>query len=34
MIDRLKNAATSPAPAPVAEAPVTTAGFKEWFNRF
>ena len=46
MIDKLKNAATSPAlapaptpalastPAPVAEAPVTTAGFKEWFNRF
>ena len=46
MIDKLKNAATSPAlapaptpalastPAPVAESHATTSGFKEWFNRF
>jgi hypothetical protein len=27
-------AALASTPAPVAEAPVTTAGFKEWFNRF
>jgi polyhydroxyalkanoate synthesis regulator phasin len=28
------EAAALAAPAPVADAPATTAGFKEWFNRF